>query len=260
MKRIVALPIALLVALVASGCTPSGEPVEDQVITLPSDSGFSETATGTDEPIEGPAAVEEEFDKNKADANFVSRMIPYLYQGIEMNILAERNTTNMDLLIMASTQTSTNGGQIAVLDKYFWDWSLPYFQGETNAEGAAFVPKRAEAEEPKFILVHGGDGVDHVDNNYLVDENPIYAEDYSPQNYRLMAGMLSDTEMIAMFNATESDFDKLWIEGAIARHQGAIAIAEIHQADGIHPILLDISKQIIDVRSAEIAKLEGMLN
>lgn len=260
MKRIALIPLALIVALVASGCAPSVEPVEDQVITLPSDSDSSETTADANEPIEGPAVVEEEFDKNKADANFVSRMIPYLYQGIEMNILAERNTTNMDVLIAASTQTSTNEGQIAILDKYFWDWSLPYFQGETNAEGATFVPKRTETKEPKFILVHGGDGVDHIDNNYLVDENPIYAEDYSPQNYRLMSGMLSDTEMIALFNATEADFDKLWIEGAIARHQGAIAIAETHQADGIHPILLDISKQIIDVRSAEIAKLESMLD
>lgn len=260
MKRIAIIPLALVLAVVASGCTSTVEPVEDQVITLPSDNGSGETVTGTDEPIEGPAVVEEEFDKNKADANFVSRMIPYLYQGIEMNILAERNTTNMDILIAASTQTATNEGQIAVLDKYFWDWSLPYFQGENNAEGAAFIPKRTETKEPKFVLVHGGDGVDHIDNNYLVDENPIYVEGYSPQNFRLMPGMLSDTEMIALFNATEADFDKLWIEGVIARHEGAIAMAEAHQADGIHPILLDISKQIIDVRSSEITRLEGMLN
>lgn len=258
MKKFVAILAALTVAFAAAGCSTEEPAGVDQAITLPNNDSVSGEDT-VSEPIEGPSVVEEEFDKNKADGTFVSKMLPYDYQGVEMNILATRNTTNMDVLMLASIQTENNKGRIAIFEKYFWDWSLPYYQGDRTASGASFRALPKKDESSRFILVHGGDGADHTDDNYLVDENPIYMEGYVPDGFRLMPGMLSDEEMLSMFNAQESDFDSLWVRLAIERNNGAIALAEEHQSSGIHPILLDISKQMIDTLTKENAQLENML-
>lgn len=254
MKKLLTLASILVVTFAVSACS-SPAPVENETISLPGTSTDSGTSS---EPIEGPAVVEEEFDKNKADAMFVSMMIPHHYQGIEMNVLADRNTTNTDILSLASTQTSTHEGEIAILEKYFWDWSLPYYQGDANAKGAAHYAPR-ESEQPKFVLVHGGDGVDHIDNNYLVDDNPIYQEGYPVSDWRLMEGMLSEREMVALFNARDADFDRLWLEGMIMHHEAAIAMAKMHQMDGIHPTLLSLSEQIIIGQEAEVEIMRALL-
>jgi uncharacterized protein (DUF305 family) len=42
-----------------------------------------------------------------------------------------------------------------------------------------------------------------------------------------MNGMLSDSEIKVMKNATGKEFDRLFLEGMIAHHEGAIHMAEM---------------------------------
>jgi uncharacterized protein (DUF305 family) len=251
--------ILALGALTLSACASA--PAEED-ITLPSEDNVSQEDTSTpEEPLEGPEVVDEEPDRNSADGRFVSMMLPHHYQGLEMNILADRNTTNPEILALASSMTVAHESELAILDDLFWSWSLPNFTGSSEMEMDSMSDEYSpQASTSTAIrLVHGGDGIDHGNNDYLVDDNPIYAEEYEPTGDRLMQGMLSDTEMIALFNARDTEFDKLWIEGMIMHHEGAVAMAKSHQKNGVYPVLLSLSEQMIETQEQEIEQMQTLL-
>lgn len=258
-KLITAVAIVSAGMLTLTGCATASDSEElvIQDVTIPGDS-----ASGG-EPIVGPDVVEEVDDRNKSDGEFVTTMLPHAYQGIEIHIHADRNAEDPRVLRFASSQTSAFESQIALYEKYFFEWSLPNYPAPTGAgeaEGAYHAPNIGNSEDPQFRLVHGGDGVPHVDNDYLVDEGVIYQEGYEPDGLRLMDSMLSDVEMIALFNVRGKEFDILWLEMIIKLNEGAIEIAQTHQESGVHSTLLELSKKIIADREYENSEMARWLN
>ena len=73
-----------------------------------------------------------------------------------------------------------------------------------------------------------------------------------------MDGMLSDDEMLALRNASAAEFDKLFLEGMIKHHQGAIEMAEM-VVDSQNARAAKLGKAIIQTQKAEIAKMQEML-
>ncbi len=73
-----------------------------------------------------------------------------------------------------------------------------------------------------------------------------------------MDGMLSDDEMLALRNASEAEFDQLFLEGMIKHHQGAIEMAEM-VVDSRNARAAKLGKAIIETQKAEIAKMREML-
>ncbi|MBN1238288.1 MAG: DUF305 domain-containing protein [Gammaproteobacteria bacterium] len=80
-----------------------------------------------------------------------------------------------------------------------------------------------------------------------------------------MPGMLSSAEMRRLAAATGEEFERLWIEGMIFHHQGAIDMAQAQQLQqlesgrrpyGLHVLVEDI---IVEQR-AEIAKMRAWLD
>lgn len=246
--------VAIASSFALTACT-GGENVDS--ITLPEDQNGQKADIEPMEPLEGPDVVDPEPDRNSADGRFVSMMLPHHYQGLEMNILADRNTKNPEILALSSDMTATHEGEVALMDDLFVSWDLPYFEGGEDMDSMNFAPETGSTNIARFT--HGGDGIEHEDNDYLVDENPIYEQGYQPTGFRMMSGMLSDTEMIELFNARDGDFDKLWLEGMIMHHKGAVEMANKHQEEGVYPILLALSEQMISQQKSEIEIMEKML-
>lgn len=259
MQLLRAISLTGVSLLLLTGCA-SAEPTTEP-ITLDSESEVNKDITTPDEPLEGPEVVEAEPDRNSADGMFVSMMLPHHYQGLEMNILASRNTSNSEILDLVDQMNAAHEGEVAFLDELFWDWNLPYYQPEEgadmNMDSMSYEPKESSGNTVR--LVHGGDGVEHDGFDYLVDENIIYQEGYEASGVAIMPGMLSDTEMIALFNARDAEFDKLWLEGMIMHHEGAIKMAKEHQENGIYPTLLELTEQIISQQETEIETMTDLL-
>jgi uncharacterized protein (DUF305 family) len=74
-----------------------------------------------------------------------------------------------------------------------------------------------------------------------------------------MGGMLSQEQLDALANATGAEFDRLFLEGMIAHHEGAIAMAEDVRADGGDPEIQALADAIIKAQRAEIAEMRGLL-
>ena len=73
-----------------------------------------------------------------------------------------------------------------------------------------------------------------------------------------MGGMLTDEQMTALKNATGAAFDKLYLEGMIGHHQGALQMAKmIESSDNAEA--KQLAANIISSQSAEIEKMKQML-
>ena len=73
-----------------------------------------------------------------------------------------------------------------------------------------------------------------------------------------MAGMLSDEELDALAAATGAEFDRLYAEGMIAHHEGAIQMAE-PVSDSSDPRVADLANAIITAQEREIALMREFL-
>lgn len=74
-----------------------------------------------------------------------------------------------------------------------------------------------------------------------------------------MNGMMSDGEMKALEAASGAAFDKLFLEGMIRHHEGAVTMAEEELAKGKFPEAKTLAQQILDAQNAEIAEMKTLL-
>lgn len=74
-----------------------------------------------------------------------------------------------------------------------------------------------------------------------------------------MGGMLSDSEMSALTSATGKTFVKLWLQGMIGHHEGAIHMTQMIDSAN-DPDLKAFGKNVIKVQTAEIAEMKAMLS
>lgn len=73
-----------------------------------------------------------------------------------------------------------------------------------------------------------------------------------------MGGMLTDEQMTALENAQGAAFDKLYLEGMIGHHQGALQMAKmIENSDNAEA--KELAANIITSQSTEIEKMKQML-
>ncbi|MEY4988593.1 MAG: hypothetical protein RI933_226 [Actinomycetota bacterium] len=73
-----------------------------------------------------------------------------------------------------------------------------------------------------------------------------------------MGGMLTDAQMTALKNATGSEFDKLYLEGMIAHHEGAIHMAQM-VTDSANPEAKALGKAIIESQTKQIEYMKSLL-
>jgi uncharacterized protein (DUF305 family) len=73
-----------------------------------------------------------------------------------------------------------------------------------------------------------------------------------------MGGMLSDTEMEALKNANGAEFDRLYLEGMIEHHKGAIHMAQMVVDSNIAEVA-KLGNAIIESQTKQIAYMESLL-
>jgi len=74
----------------------------------------------------------------------------------------------------------------------------------------------------------------------------------------MMDGMLSERELSDLREAKDNDFDRLFLEGMIKHHEGAIQMAQ-DVADSKSKVVADLSATIIRTQELEISKMKELL-
>ncbi|MFD6093807.1 DUF305 domain-containing protein [Oerskovia sp. NPDC060338] len=93
-------------------------------------------------------------------------------------------------------------------------------------------------------------------NGFLEEWGAEASGDHSGHS---MDGMLTDEEIQALEDADAATVSRLFLEGMIAHHQGAVDMAETELADGENPEARELAQAIIDAQEAEIAEMQELL-
>ncbi|MEU7531502.1 DUF305 domain-containing protein [Saccharothrix sp. NPDC042600] len=74
-----------------------------------------------------------------------------------------------------------------------------------------------------------------------------------------MPGMMSHEEMEKLKQAKDADFDKLFLEGMVKHHQGAIDMANTELRQGVNAEAKKLAQQIIEAQQKEIDEMNALL-
>lgn len=74
-----------------------------------------------------------------------------------------------------------------------------------------------------------------------------------------MPGMLSEAEMSELAEARGADFDRLFLEGMIGHHQGAVQMAEEVATEGTDVLVSEMAADVGVGQSAEIDRMRTLL-
>ncbi|MCY7364736.1 MAG: DUF305 domain-containing protein [Frankiaceae bacterium] len=72
-------------------------------------------------------------------------------------------------------------------------------------------------------------------------------------------GMMDDDEMAALMDASGEDAARLYLEGMIRHHEGAIEASDTQIADGQYAPAVDLAKTIKTAQAAEVTEMQALL-
>jgi uncharacterized protein (DUF305 family) len=74
-----------------------------------------------------------------------------------------------------------------------------------------------------------------------------------------MDGMLSEEQVAAIKDARGAEFDRLYLEGMIAHHEGAVKMAQNAIDSGGNSAVIVLAEQQLAAQTAEIAQMKKLL-
>lgn len=158
---------------------------------------------------------------NDADIAFASQMIPHHEQAVEMSdLLLAKSDIPADVTALAEQIRAEQGPEIEQMTAWLEQWGEP------------LRPEGGHGDQ------HGGHGGDMSG----------------------MEGMLSQTELEQLADAEGTDAARLFLEGMIAHHEGAVDMARQEVDEGTFQPAVDLAASIIETQQDEIATMRDMLS
>lgn len=154
-----------------------------------------------------------------ADVAFVQMMIPHHRQALEMAALAPDRAASPEVRALASRIDAAQAPEILLMAQWL------------REEGVA-VP--------------------------LVGDDPAMW-DHGQHGHDGMVGMLGPAEMASLRAASGAEFDRLFLTGMIAHHEGALAMARAELAEGTATKVLELADDVNAGQAAEIARMRALL-
>ena len=115
------------------------------------------------------------------------------------------------------------------------------FKNTMNSEVLQLAQEIKEARAPEIDLMKSWSGVK-----------------VSTHAGHMMDGMLSEDELDALRGATGAEFDRLFLQGMIKHHQGAIEMAmDVKNSNSM--VVAELSAAIITQQEIEITRMEELL-
>ncbi|WP_460701541.1 DUF305 domain-containing protein [Myceligenerans halotolerans] len=217
--------LAAALALPAA-CTPAAD--DPEAVSTPSSMVLKPGKPG--EPAETVAP--EDFDGvpvedgwNEADAEFMTGMIYHHDQAVVMTAWVPEQAASEQLKRFADRMYNTQRAEIRLMSDWLTDRDQP-------------VPVIAENED--------GTGPRLPEGSH--DHEPV-----------LQPGMLTDAEMAELEAASGEEFDRLFLEGMIKHHKGAISMCSDVAGTGIDQMIQELAANIGVDQAAEIDRMEDML-
>jgi uncharacterized protein (DUF305 family) len=185
------------------------------------------SACGGSNQDAAPRGTSASVSTSNADVVFAQSMIPHHEQAVEM----------ADLALSPNADASVQVRGLAQQIKAAQAPEIRQMTGWLNGWGAP-------------TAMPGSDG-----------SNDLGAMDHSGHDMAGMsvAGMMTADDMRALAAASETEFDRLWLEMMIAHHEGAIAMAEQVNATSQDPQVRALADAIVIAQNEEITTMQKLL-
>ena len=191
--------------------------------------GAGLTACGDDTSDAASPAEVSTTEHNDADVTFATEMIQHHAQALSMVDLTMERDLDSEVQTLAEDIRAAQGPEIETMADWLTKW------GE---------------EVPETMRDHANSGHDVGDASENVDE----------MDHGDMPGIMTAEDMDALENASDAEFQDLWLEMMVEHHEGAVEMAETEQSDGQFKDAVDLAGQIIDAQKQEIDTMNGLLD
>ena len=190
------------------------------------------TACGDDSSDTAGSSVEvSTTEHNDADVTFVTDMIQHHAQALSMVDLTIERDLDPEVQALAEDIRAVQGPEIETMADWLTKW------GE---------------EVPETMRDHVNSGHDMGDMSDTMDE--------MEHGDGEMPGMMTAEAMDALENASDAEFQDMWLQMMIEHHEGAIEMAKTEQSDGRFKDAVDLAEQIVDTQQQEIDTMNGLLD
>ena len=191
--------------------------------------GAGLTACGDDTSDTSSKAEVSATEHNDADVTFASDMITHHAQALSMVDLTLERDLDPEVQALAEDIRDAQGPEIETVADWLTTW------GE---------------DVPDTMRDHANAGHDMGDMSDTMDD----------MGHDDMPGMMTAEDIDELENASDAEFQDMWLEMMVEDHEGAIEMAETEQADGQFKDAVDLAGQIIDAQKQEIDTMNGILD
>lgn len=214
------LATSLTLVTLLSGCTsePARGSGEDVDRSAADVTVLQPGSPGEPAATVGPEETLGEDEWNHADVAFMQMMVPHHGQALVMARLAEDRAHSPSVRALARRIRGAQGPEIIMMAAWLDERGID-------------VPKAAETPSD---YDHGGHG------------------------HSGMQGMLSEEEMEQLRSASGRRFDRLFLDGMIAHHQGAVDMAEVVAREGVDVRVSELAADVAAGQTAEIQRMREL--
>jgi uncharacterized protein (DUF305 family) len=186
------------------------------------------TACGNeDEPSGDTSAQVSGTDHNDADVAFATDMIQHHAQALSMVDLTVDRDLDPEVQQLADDIREAQGPEIETMSDWLQDW---------------------DEEIPETMRDHSNAGHDMEGMGDSMEGMESG-----------MPGMMTAEDFEELENASDADFQTMWLEMMIEHHEGAVEMARQQQEDGQYEPAVDLAGDVIDTQTAEIEDMEALL-
>ena len=178
--------------------------------------------------------------------------------------------TSIALLTACTSSSDTNTGTDVVEavtdfnddDVMFAQMMIPHHEQAIEMSDIALDPTVGASDVVKSLATRIKGAQDPEINTmkgFLTSWNKPLTMDSSMDHGDMMSGMLSAEEITKLSTLRGAEFDRAWITGMIAHHEGAIEMAADVLKDGKNAAVRTLANTITSGQDAEITEMKELL-
>ena len=207
----------------------------------------------------------------EADVVFMQHMIVHHAQAVEMVELLETRGAHPGVRRLGERIAASQAAEMDMMRTWLEQRGQPLDDphlAHGHHHGGHHGGHHGHGADHGAHHNHGGGAEDHGHHAHHGHHGhhghqtppPVPAD---PGDIPVMHGMLSPNQMIALANAEGAEFDRLFLEGMILHHQGALDMVDdliAQPGSAEDPQLSDFLSHVVSDQSAEILRMQSLLS
>jgi uncharacterized protein (DUF305 family) len=202
-----------------------------------------------------------------ADARFMQHMIVHHNQAVEMGALIEARSSHRGVQLIGQRIALSQSAEMDMMTNWLQARGEPvedeHLHHGSHDHGMHGGHSMHDGHDDQSSHGDHASHDDHSGHGDHAGHGEAAMEEVDPREIPLMPGMLSEAQMERLAASEGETFDRLFLEGMIVHHQGAIDMVDSLLAvpgSGEDPQLSEFLSHVVSDQTAEILRMRSMLS